>query len=52
MDFSIEDLDAIRELNETDAEVSHIVSPTKEVSELDEKSKKKYIVALLDALSR
>lgn len=36
MDFSIEDLRALKELNETDNEVPHIVSPTNEDSVLNE----------------
>lgn len=35
MDSSIEDLEAIKEFNETDTEILRIVSPTKKDSKLD-----------------
>lgn len=41
MDSFIEDHEALRELNETDTEVSNIMSPTKKYSELDENVKEK-----------
>lgn len=50
MDCSIEYLKALKELNETDTEVSLIVSPTKKNSELDENIKEKRRVEKLEHL--